>query len=73
MEEEEEVEEEVEEMPIIYSSGNPIFMEIKAGTKEQSILESLDQVLIFYFILFVLLFSYLIILLFDCIFFIIIY
>lgn len=47
VEEEEELEEEVEEMPFLYSTANPIFMEIKAGTKEQSILESLDQVLTF--------------------------
>lgn len=39
-----EEEEEIEETPVQYSSPNPIFMEIKAGTKEQSILESLDQV-----------------------------
>ena len=66
VEEDEEVEEEVEEKPIIYSSANPIFMEIKAGTKEQSILESLDQVLKFHFIDDYLSFFYQ---LFDCIFF----
>ena len=46
--EEEEEEEEIEETPIQYSSPNPVFMEIKAGTKEQSILESLDQVTFFF-------------------------
>lgn len=61
VEEEEELEEEVEEMPFLYSTANPIFMEIKAGTKEQSILESLDQVLtfnLFYYFIILLSFYY---------------